>query len=161
MTACDRLHERVCIGCVCQRVSLVCTSAGDSRPACLKVTGGITEVMLLAMKGKPGRGGRGSVVCWALPGRWAAARLLSLLFHMHKAASPVLPGQRNGVTIAPVLEETPREGSHLPPALSSSLALQDPVSTELLFKINRALTLCQALSITSCGPHTAIVPCIR
>lgn len=47
--------------------------------------------------------------------------------------------KRNGVTVTPTPEETPREGSHLSPALSSSSVLSllpnTHVSPELLFKI--------------------------
>lgn len=66
------------------------------------------------------------------------------------------PGQRNGVTITPTLEEPPREGSPLSPAMSSSWMLSllpsTQVTPELLFKINGALALCQALGIISGSP---------
>lgn len=81
-----------------------------------------------------------------------AARLLPPSVLMQRSASPVPPGHPHPHTGTP----PSREGSYLPPALSSSSVLSllpdTQVSTELLFKMNRVLPLCQALCIISGSP---------
>ena len=88
------LHKGVCRG--WGWVSLVCTSAGHSPPAHLRVTCGIAGVMLPAVlsKGKAGRGGRNTVVWWVQPGCQGGCTASLTPFHTQRAASPILSGRR-------------------------------------------------------------------